>query len=307
MGDKKLDLLASRNRITYGRLCKRYLPYLGDVYLCLMCLSLSTLTTSHVLPAIFLPFSPPSPFPSSSTRRRRSPPLSLVIAGDIPCLQEFAMTTPSTSSRPYTSSGREADGRPTTSSRYPDPYDRDPQYTYSQDYSFDEEDEESEAEDVFAFGPPSTADSVASPASPIHRLISQPPPVYDPYGGNIIPTNVVAGPSTLHTRHPYPHPQSPTVETPPSTDSQTTGNPYALQRTPSSYQTSSARMHSGARSAVSSAISSREVHISLPRTQDRIEEEQAEDPQKSRPPSSVTSFPSLDSAGASMKCVLFNF
>ncbi|KAI0821024.1 hypothetical protein BC629DRAFT_418585 [Irpex lacteus] len=215
------------------------------------------------------------------------------------------MTRPSTSSRPFTSSGREADARPTTASRYPDPYQRDPQYTYdSQDYSIDEEDEESEAEDVFAFGPPSTADSAAVPVSPIHRLISQPPPVYDPYGGNTAPAHVQAGPSTLHTRHPYPHPQSPTVETPPSTDSQTTGNPYAMQRTPSSYQTTSTRMHSGARSAVSSAISSREVHISLPRTQDRIEEEQAKDPQKSRPPSSITSFPSLDSAGASMKCVI---
>lgn len=47
--------------VTCGRLHERYLPYLGDVYLCLMCLSLSTLTTSLVLPAIFLSSSLPPP------------------------------------------------------------------------------------------------------------------------------------------------------------------------------------------------------------------------------------------------------
>ena len=55
--------------------------------------------------------------------------------------------TTSYSSRPYTSGGLDYD-------------DRDPQYTYSQDYSPDDDDnEDSDDDDVFAFLPPSTADA----------------------------------------------------------------------------------------------------------------------------------------------------
>lgn len=220
------------------------------------------------------------------------------------------MARPSTSSRPFTSSGRPTSARPTTSrAGYPDHFDRDQQYTaYSQDYSIDEEDEESEAEDVFAFGPPGTADSephavsTTVPPSLVHQPVSFPPPTFDPHAA--YPSFTMAGPSSLHTRHPYP--MSPQVETPPSTDSQTSDDPYRLRRmvpttsTPTT-TTRTGTAHTGRRSAVSSAVSSREVHISLPRVKDRIEEEQPDDPQKSRPPSSVTSFPSLDSAADSIK------
>jgi hypothetical protein len=242
------------------------------------------------------PSSPrPRPPPPSLTRRRHILPLPLFIAGDIHFLLVLAMTRPSTSSRPYTSSSSLAVARPGTATNPSDAYNRDPQYTYSQEYSIDEEDEESEEEGVFAFGPPSTADGAPSSPSFLQPHVSQPPPVYDPHTGSATYSYDYPGPSSLHPRHPYP--QSPTVETPPSTDSQASENPYRFRRT----ETSSSKSHTGAKSAVSSAVSSREVHISLPRTQERIEEEQAEDPQKSRPPSSITSFPSMGSAAGSMK------
>lgn len=222
------------------------------------------------------------------------------------------MPRPSTSSRPDTSSGRQDSARPSTSrAGYPEYFDRDQQYTaYSQDYSIDEEDEESEAEDVFAFGPPGTADGGQSLAasSPVTSSfaspVSFPPPTFDPHAA--YPNFNPAGPSSLHTRHPYP--MSPQVETPPSTDSQHADDPYRLRhmvqsRTTPTTATKTGTTHTDRRSAVSSAVSSREVHISLPRPKDRIEEEQADDPQKSRPPSSVTSFPSLDSGTGSIKCV----
>ncbi|EKM53364.1 uncharacterized protein PHACADRAFT_259684 [Phanerochaete carnosa HHB-10118-sp] len=220
------------------------------------------------------------------------------------------MTRPSSSSRPYTSSGHPASARPTTSrADHPDYFDRDQQYTaYSQDYSVEDEDEESEAEDVFAFGPPGTAEaephavSTTVPPSLVHPPVSFPPPAFDPHA--TYPNFVMTGPSSLHTRHPYP--MSPQVETPPSTDSQTGDDPYRMRRVAQTNSTSTSTTHTGTahagrRSAVSSAVSSREVHISLPRTKDRIEEEQPDDPQKSRPPSSVTSFPSLDSGAESIK------
>ena len=59
------------------------------------------------------------------------------------------MTRPSTSSRPYTSSG--GPGRPTTSTAGypPDYFDRDQQYTtYSQDYTVDDEDDEEYGDDT---------------------------------------------------------------------------------------------------------------------------------------------------------------
>jgi hypothetical protein len=221
------------------------------------------------------------------------------------------MQRPPTSSRPVTSSGRPSSARPATSHKlaHPDYFDRDTQYTtYSQDYSVDDEDDESEAEDVFAFGPPGTADQEAHAASitlpaTLASPVSIPPPAFDPHAA-YHPNLNTAGPSSLHTRHPYP--MSPQVETPPSTDSQAGDDPYRMRRMVQTSTTPTTVTRSGTaqtdrRSAISSAVSSREVHISLPRTKDRIEEEQADDPQKSRPPSSVTSFPSLDSAAASIK------
>ena len=171
------------------------------------------------------------------------------------------------------------------------------------DGEYDDEDDESEDEDVFAFGPPGTADPEAHAntatlpplASP---TVSYPPPTFDPSSPSPYSTYNMAGPSSLHSRHPYP--MSPQVETPPSTDSQSGDDPYRMRRIGQTISTP-ATTHTG-RSAVSSAVSSREVHVSLPRTKERIiEEEAGEDPQKVRPPSSATSFPSLDSAAASIK------
>lgn len=71
--------------------------------------------------------------------------------------------------------------RPTTSHRGLDPTtdaypDRDPQYTFSQQYSL-EEDDESDDEDVFAFLPPSTAEQSPPPQSLSHvASLSHPPP-----------------------------------------------------------------------------------------------------------------------------------
>ena len=234
------------------------------------------------------------------------------------------MDSAPSSSRPYTAGGRPSTANP--SSVPPTASDEDSNYfanseppftPYSQDYSIDEEEEESEAEDVFAFGPPSTADAAQQPSTPVSPLspsVSFPERAFDPNAPRPPPN--AAEPSSLHTRHPYP--ASPQVESPPSTDSNPTDDPYRLQRlmhspntdsvpntTSRTTRTGTVQTQSGTgRSARSSAVSSREVHISLPRARERIEEEQLDDPQKSRPPSSATSFPSLDSGGvASMKCV----
>lgn len=199
------------------------------------------------------------------------------------------MNRPSTS-RPHTSSGSGL-ARPTTAAYYPDTYDRDQQYTYSQDYSTEEEEgEESEAEDVFAFGPPATADGAPSTASAPQQLISQPSPVYDPSSTYSTFAHNVAGPSSLHTRHTYP--QSPVMETPPSTNSQA-GD---VRRVFAGDHLESVGRGRNQKSAMSSAVSSREVHISLPPTRDQIEEAQ-----KTRPVSSAASFPSVDSAAVSLK------
>ncbi|PSR72700.1 hypothetical protein PHLCEN_2v11395 [Hermanssonia centrifuga] len=218
------------------------------------------------------------------------------------------MDRPSTSSRPFTASGRPSTARPTTAGDYPEYFDNHPQYTsYSQEYTAgSDEDEESEAEDVFAFGPPATADPVQrpSPTSAVPLIspsVSFPPPTFDPHAP--YPNISSIGPSSLHTRHPYP--MSPQVESPPSTESHS-DDPYRMRRmmqpaSPTTNTTRTGTVHTGGRSAVSSAVSSREVHVSLPRTRDRIEEEQLDDLQKTRPPSSATSFPSLDSASASIK------
>ncbi|KAI0001085.1 OPT oligopeptide transporter protein-domain-containing protein [Russula vinacea] len=82
--------------------------------------------------------------------------------------------------RPTTSQSH----RPTTSRPDHDPtidtyLDRDPQFTYSQDYSF-EEDDESEDEDVFAFLPPSTAEQ-PPPPEPLSYITTLPQPQPPPH------------------------------------------------------------------------------------------------------------------------------
>src|SRR6266702_576997 len=91
------------------------------------------------LPLLFLPFSPSS---------------------NLPCFSQMA-------ARPATSRS----GRSTTTPGPLDPstdsnIDRDPQYTYSQEYSLEDQDDESDDEDVFAFLPPSTAQPSQSPSLP---------------------------------------------------------------------------------------------------------------------------------------------
>lgn len=76
--------------------------------------------------------------------------------------------------------------RPTTTSAALDPstesyVDRDPQYTYSQEYSLEDQDDDSDDEDVFAFLPPSTAQSPPQPPSfppfaQSHTFSELPPP-----------------------------------------------------------------------------------------------------------------------------------
>lgn len=164
----------------------------------------------------------------------------------------MARRPPSSSARPYTAD-RPSTARPSTSTAY---FDHQPQYTYSAEYTVDEDDDdESDAEDVFAFGPPSTADqqppvlqpsqqelphdlhpntltiapqASERPPSPASSPVTFPPPTFDLYGVDRF--SPVPGPSTLHPRHPYPYPLSP-VESPPSTDSQShDGSPYRMHR-----------------------------------------------------------------------------
>lgn len=177
--------------------------------------------------------------------------------------------------RPTTSAGgpsRPTTGRPGTAGYF----DRDAQYTYSVDEEEDDDDE-SDAGDVFAFGPPPTA--AMSPITP-------PPPTFDPT--NVDRVGPIAGPSAPYHRHPFTYPMSP-VESPPSTDSQNQDpdDPYRLRRL--APQTSSTPRTAGTGlSGVSSAISSREVHVALPRGS-------LQDKGKERPPSTArsTSFPSM--------------
>ncbi|TBU43366.1 hypothetical protein BD309DRAFT_112404 [Dichomitus squalens] len=162
--------------------------------------------------------------------------------------------------RPPSSAGRPSSARPTTGRPATAAYfDGEPQYTY--DYSIDEDDEEdddeSDAGDVFAFGPPPTA---ASPITP-------PPPTFDPT--NIDRVGPVPGPSQTQPYHRQPYPLSP-VESPPSTDSQNqhgSEDAYRLRRLPPTSPTSPSTPTTGTGrfTGVSSAISSREVHVSLPK------------------------------------------
>jgi len=155
-------------------------------------------------------------------------------------MQGRELSTADASSRPQTSSHR-----PTTSGGYYSTS-QGTGYTYSNDYSIEEE-EESEDEDVFAYVPPTTADQQAgapssilqSPASPPNdsvapRHVTFPPPVFDPsvpqHGPSQSTNNALSNLLLLHQQALNPPPTG-VVETPPSTDSQHAGDdPYRLRR-----------------------------------------------------------------------------
>lgn len=241
---------------------------------------------------------------------------------------------PSPAGRLYTPD-RPSTARPSTSGAY---FDRDPQYTFSQEYAVDdEEDDESDAEDVFAFCPPPTAqqqleqfppaqyaevpflspgfaDSPGPRSVPVTSTpISIPPPTFDPYNkaAPYSPSfpGPVPGPSTLHSRHPYP--MSP-VETPPSTESNgDEGDAYRLRRLSQAPASPLAGISQGTGkfSGISSALSSRGAHISLSDTKEKYRESLASKPKLQALPStpgSIISYGSMmevDSQEGSVKYV----
>jgi len=152
-------------------------------------------------------------------------------------MQGRELSTADASSRPQTSSQR-----PTTSGGYYSTS-QGTDYTYSNDYSIEEE--ESEDEDVFAYVPPTTADQQAgvppsilqSPASPPNdsaspRHVTFPAPVFDPLASPQGPgqSNALSNLLLLHQQALNPPPTG-VVETPPSTDSQdAVDDPYRLRR-----------------------------------------------------------------------------
>jgi hypothetical protein len=111
--------------------------------------------------------------------------------------------------------------RPTTTS-HPSIIDRDPQYTYSQEYSLEDQDDESDDEDVFAFHPPSTAQRSQPPSLPSPAQsppLSQPPQVYFP--NQPFPASV---PSPTSPPPPFSPVADPLIYPPPTFD------PHALER-----------------------------------------------------------------------------
>lgn len=143
--------------------------------------------------------------------------------------------------------------RPTTTAGPLDPStesfeDRDPQYTYSQEYSLEDQDEESDDEDVFAFLPPSTAQASQTPSLPppaqTHPFSQQPfpeasfpqqhlsasvlspaspPPPFSPVADSLIYPPPSFDPNALERRIPQAGPSTTsvhfvgTVDSPPST------------------------------------------------------------------------------------------
>lgn len=176
----------------------------------------------------------------------------------------MARRPPSTagSARPYTENRR-----PNTSAGQSAFYDhRDPQYTYGQDYPFEEEEEESEDEDVFAFLPPSTADQQKLPQEQLNRdiqphLSSPPPPLqspqisfpsptFNPYAR--YPADSVVGPSAQYI---LPPPQSPpSTATDSNTHNNTQDDHFRLRR----LNTTTTASHAA------TTTDSREVRVSLP-------------------------------------------
>lgn len=179
--------------------------------------------------------------PPPSRRPHRPPPLPPPSSPAILLeMQGRELSTADASSRPETSSQR-----PTTSGGYYSTS-QGTGYTYSNDYSIEEE-EESEDEDVFAYVPPTTADLQAgalppilqSPASPPNdaaepRHVTFPAPVFDPSSppqpsGQTNP-NALSNLLLLHQQALNPPPTG-IVDTPPSTDSQdAVDDPYRLRR-----------------------------------------------------------------------------
>lgn len=107
--------------------------------------------------------------------------------------------------------------RPSTISQF----DRDPQYTYSQEYSQedqDDDDDESDDEDVFAFLPPSTAQPEQPPSLPSPEL-SPPPQVYFPQQQFLS-----SAPSPTSPPPPFSPVADPLIYPPPAFD------PHALER-----------------------------------------------------------------------------
>ncbi|KAJ8474454.1 hypothetical protein ONZ45_g15948 [Pleurotus djamor] len=109
------------------------------------------------------------------------------------------------SQRPYTSAG----GRPVTSAGA---FDRDAQYTYSQEWTLEEEESDVE-DDLFAFGPPSTADQQGNPRQEFqqqqHQLYAQSfDPVYQPAQQQ----QVLSAPKDVGSSPPAPAYPSPTFD-----------------------------------------------------------------------------------------------
>ena len=175
-------------------------------------------------------------------------------------------------SRPFTASAfRPSSARPSTSAGA---FDCDRQYTYGDAY-IEEEEEESDTEDLFAFLPPSTTDQQRDadnqrafefpPAAPVygqvfanavpsdHPPLSYPSPTFDPYAR--FPSEV-AGPS-----RPFPVPVSQIpVESPPSTASNHgASDPYRMRRLSTALTGTT-----GTHPSRTSALSSREIRVSLP-------------------------------------------
>ena len=155
-------------------------------------------------------------------------------------MQGRELSTADASSRPQTSSQR-----PTTSGGYYSTS-QGTGYTYSNDYSIEEE-EESEDEDVFAYVPPTTADQqpgvpssiLQSPAGPPNdsvepRHVTFPARTFDPsspsHDSGRSSSNALSNLLLLHQQALNPPPTS-VVETPPSTGSQhAADDPYRLRR-----------------------------------------------------------------------------
>lgn len=223
-------------------------------------------------------------------------------------------------SRPFTASAfRSPSARPLTSAGA---FDRDHQYTYDNAYIEEEEEEESDTEDLFAFLPPSTADQQRdaekqraldlSPAPDYNHVFTNavpsdipplafPSPTFDPYAR--FPSEA-AGPS-----RPFPVPVSQIpVESPPSTASNHgASDPYRMRRL------SAARTGTtGTHPSRTSALSSREIPVSLPSSPPEKQVKEDLRYQKIRHPSSMGDSTTLsitpsmleqDSRDGSIKCV----
>jgi hypothetical protein len=168
-------------------------------------------------------------------------------------------------SRPVTSNGP----HPNSSAGHSAFYDHTgPRYTYGEDYALEEEEDESDNEDVFAFLPPSTADQHKDQLNHDHPqdhlsplpqppLVSFPSPTFNPYAR--YPADSLVGPSTIYFQPP---PQSPpSTATDSNTHNNTRDGQYPLRR----LNTATTASHAAPTS------DSREVRVSLPASATRVE------------------------------------